>query len=410
MSYRAVPFAVLTLVLIALAPASGRADEDEPTFLDKKLSWWLAQLQEGKDAKTRRRGMLGVEQIGATRSRKVVPALVKALQEDKDPAIRAAAARAVGRAVAKAMDQARADKKDELPRFDSAREALTKALRTEKADAVREASATALGDIGSDARGAVGALALALKDKHTPTVRAAATALRRMGRDSRDAEAELLALLGDKKADTEARTEAAIALGQIKPDASGVLGVFKEVLGDEKADLRIRKAVAEAIGKIGKDASDATATLAIILVARDPTKATEDEKAARAALRLAAVTALDHFGTEARVAIPALIKAATDGEKVVRCLSMQILGRMGKELDSNRKEAVKALLKSTEDLNVEVCVAAIESLGALSADGLASEADGVVKKLDRILTRESRKAVLDAAQAARDKIRPKPKK
>src|SRR5262245_4031635 len=203
---------LLAGLLLGLAPAT-RA-EDEPTFLDKKLSYWLALLEEGKDVKARRKGILGLEQIGHDRSRKVVPALVRALREDKEPAVRAAAARAGGRAAAKALEQARADKKDELPRFDNLRDALGTALRTDKVESVREAAALALGDLGPDARSTVGALAQALKDKHPPVVKAAASALRRMGKDAREAQSELQQLLADKKADVEARQDAAVCLGQ----------------------------------------------------------------------------------------------------------------------------------------------------------------------------------------------------
>jgi HEAT repeat protein len=394
---RWIVFALLIVLILVLVP-SGRA-EDEPTFADRKLSAWLTDLHEGKDVKTRKRGVLAVELIGHERSRKVVPALVKALEEDKDPGVRAAAARAVGRSVAKALEQARADKKNELPRFDTARDALAKALRTEKAETVRAASATALGDIGPDARGAVGSLASALKDKHLPTLKAAATALRRMGKDARDAQDELQTLLSDKKADTEARTDAAAALGQIKPTAIQSISAMREVLADAKVVLPIRRAVAEALGKMGRDASDATPTLADVLTAKD----------SHVDLRLAAVTAIDQFGTDGKAAIPALIKAAGDSDRFVRCLAMQVLGRMGRDLDTHRKDAVTALLKSAEDSNVEVSVAAIESLAALSADGLAGEADEVVKKLDSVIRREGRKAIREAAQTARDKIRPKKK-
>jgi HEAT repeat protein len=389
---------VALVILVAGQGATGR-DDDEPTFFDKKLSYWLKQLQEGKDARARRGGLLAVEQIGHARSRKVVPALVKAMREDKDEKVRAAAARAVGRAVAKAFEQARADKKDELPRFDDARDALASTLRTEKADPVREAAAAALGDIGPDARGAVGALAVALKDRHAATVRAAASALRRMGKDAKEAQAELQAVVGNSKEDLDARTEAAVALGLIDADVAQALPVMRKVVGDAKADTKLRKAVAEALGKWGKDAGDASATLGLVLV----TKTTPVE------LRTAAVTALSQFGAEAKEAIPALIRAVDDNDNVVRCLAMQTLGQLGRELGDHREKAVKAILKGTEASNIEVAVSAVETLGGLAPDGLGSEVDEVIKRLDAILKREGRKALREAAQAARDKIRP-PKK
>src|SRR4029078_10933922 len=67
------------LLLGALAAcvclAAARADdEDEPSFAGKKLSYWLSQLTEGKDAKDRQRGVIGVEQIGQHGRRKGGPA------------------------------------------------------------------------------------------------------------------------------------------------------------------------------------------------------------------------------------------------------------------------------------------------------------------------------------------------
>ncbi len=131
---RWIAFALWIVLILVLAPA-GRAEDDEPSFGERKLSAWLTDLHEGKDAKIRKRGVLAVELIGHDRSKKVVPALVKALQDDKDASVRAAAARAVGRSVAKAMEQSRVveARKTELPRFDSrARCHWPSALRTEQ--------------------------------------------------------------------------------------------------------------------------------------------------------------------------------------------------------------------------------------------------------------------------------------
>lgn len=401
---RSVTFLTLFVLMASMAPAR----EDEPTFLDKKLSYWLDLLENGKDTKARRRGVLAVEQIGHAGSRQVVPALVKASREDKDPLVRAAAVRAVGRAVARAMEQARSEKKEELPRLDFAREALATSLRTEKSDNVREAAALALGDLGTDARAAVGPLALALKDKHTPTVKAAAQSLRRLGKDARDAQVELQQLVADRKAEVEARVDAAICLGQIRPDITQALPVMREVIADEKVELAVRRALVESLGKLGKEGADATPTIAALIVARDvPSE-----------LRLAAVSTIDEFGVDAKQAIPALIKATADpaliktmgdNARFIRCLAMHALGRMGKELDRDRKEAVAALLRAMDDPSIEVSVSAIDTMGALAGEGLAGESDEVVKKLDQILLREGRKSVREAAQAARDRIRPSKK-
>jgi HEAT repeat protein len=418
--------AVLALTLGAIAPT--KADDDEPVYLTRKLSEWLDLLAKGKDAKDRERGVFGVEGVGHSRSRKVVPALVAALREDADPGVRAKAARATGRACAKALAQAREDKKDELPKFDSAREALETALRTDKSDAVREASAAALGDMGSDARGAAGALGLALKDAHAGTVAAAASALRRMGRDAREAESPLLALLADAGADDEVRTDAARALGQILADVPAAMKVMTAALADDKvpapkidekdkskeeverlrkealeaAQMKrtlLRRAVAESLGKWGKDAADASPALALMLI----------DKNSSEELRFSAITALEQFGPAAKAAVPALVKATADEDRTVRILAMQSLGRLHEVLEENRRPAIEAMLEATKDSSAEVCVCAAESLAALSATGLGEEKAKVLKRLEEVVKREGRKAIREAAQAARDKIEGKKK-
>lgn len=397
---------ILSVGVIIAAVAAARAQEIEPTFLDRKMSAWIDDVQNGKTVKERRRAILVLEQIGYAGSRKIMPPLVQAVREDKDEAVRAAAARAVGRAAAKALEQARADKKDELPRFDNARDALATAVRADKAEKVREAAALALGDLGYDARTAVGSLAAALKDKHKGTVNAAAAALKRIGREASEAQPELQVLLADKKADVEARVDAAVCLGQIRPDVPQALPGLKEALADEKADARIRRAVAEALGKLGKDAADATPALAAALIAKDSPPD----------LRLAAVGALDQFGAAGKDAIPALVKAVGDpalhkavGDDVrfLRCLGLHALGRMGDELRGQRKAVVAVVLKAMDDPNVEVCISAVETLGALGADGIGGEMKDVVKQLDALLKREGRKSIREAATATRDKLVPK---
>src|SRR5262249_32535741 len=137
-------------------------------------------LHDHKDAKERRRALVAMEVLGEKSPRKVVSALSKALREDKDESIREGAALKLGRTIRRAFAKARADKVEDLPRFDPGRDALSAAMRTDKVPRVREACAKALGEIGRDARAAVGALSLALKDKHPGTQAAAANALRLM--------------------------------------------------------------------------------------------------------------------------------------------------------------------------------------------------------------------------------------
>src|SRR5262249_45759176 len=154
--------------------------------------------------------VLALERVGVT-NKKVVPALVKAVRDDKNDRVRSSAARAVGRLVAKIIANAREDK-EEVPKFDNAISTLKEVLRSKAADKVRESAAIALGTIGPDARAAASDLSLTLKDKNADVVTASAVALRRMGEAAKDAASDLTTLLSNKKAPTLARTEAALAL------------------------------------------------------------------------------------------------------------------------------------------------------------------------------------------------------
>ncbi len=404
MSRRLLSIILFAGFVLCFAPLA-RGEDDEPTVNSKKLSYWLTLLESSKDEKDRRRSVTALELIGHYGSRKVTPALLKAAREDKEAVVRARAIRALGRTTAKALEKAREEKKDELPRTDQIRDTLITALRTEKDEAVREAAALALGDLGTEARGAVGTLATALKDKHPGTVKAAVQTLRRLGRDAREAQMELQGLLQDKSADLEARIDAAYCLGQIRPDVTQALPVLRPMLLDEKLDPQLRKTVVEAVGKLGKEGADAAAHLGTILSGADTTPD----------LRLAAAAALDQIGPDAKAAIPALIqsigdpkliKSMGDSARFIRCLSMHALGRMGKELQQDRKAAVEAILRATDDVNVEVCVTAWETLGAIGRANLGSELEAVNNKLETTLLREGRKSVREAVQATKDKLNP----
>ena len=386
----------LALLAIFTLVSLGRSqDEEEPKLLDIKLSDWIKRIDQGKTAKDRRRGILAVEQIGYSRSRQVIPALIKPLREDQEAEVRVAAARALGRAMAKANAEAREDKKEELPKFETAREALTTALRLDKEASVREAAAAALGDVGADARQAASALGVALQDKDVRVVRAAALALRRMGKDARDAARDLQTLLADKAADLEARLEAVVALGVIRDELTA-LNTFKDLVADPSADPRLRRAAAEAIGKWGKDGASAAVVFNAVLLSKQTPKEVKE----------AVLAALDAFGNEGRPAITGLLATLNDEERGLRCLAMQALAKLNRELGDSRKAVIQAVTKNLDDANSEVIVTALDTLGTLASEGLVGETETVLKRIDAVLAREGKKLLREAAQAAREKIRP----
>jgi HEAT repeat protein len=381
---------VAALVVFSLVRlASARAEEEDPVFQNRKLSEWLVMLQNDARPERRRAALIAVELIGPKRSRQVVGAILSALRDDKEEKIREGAAAALGRMSARARKE-----NNEAFKFDNIRDGLAIALKGDKSARVREAAALALGQLDSDARGAAGTLAGALKDTDRGTRRAAADALRRLGPAAVEALPELQQVLQDSSADQATRVQCALAIGRIgAPEALQALGAMKEVLADSKAPTDVRRAVCETLGLLGKDAAGAAPVLGQSLTA----------PGTDVSVRRAAAVALDEFGTDGRLAIASLKKALKDDDKFVRCHAMHALGQYGKDLGPHTRDVITALLQGMDDSVLEVRVAAIETLGILGAEGLGADSQAVLDRLTEA-TRDSTKAVSEAAAAALKRI------
>jgi HEAT repeat protein len=386
--------AVPALLVLALhAPA--RADDDDPTFQGKKLTEWLQMLQSDAKPERRRVAVFAVEQIGPRRSKKVLPALVMALRDDTEEQVRERAAGALGRIADKVVNST--ESSDSFP-FDALRDGLSTALRGDKSSRVRETAATSLGRLKGKAVGAVGALAAALKDTNPGTRTAAADSLRRLGPDAQEALPDLQQVLQDKTSDRLTRVQCALAIGRIgAPDALPALPALQAVLGDAKAPAEVRKASAEALAQLGKDAAPAAAALGQALT----TPGTD------LTIRREAAVALDAIGPDGKAALPALIQAFKDEDKFVRSHAMHAISRYGKDLGPEGKAAITGLLRGLDDDVLIVRVAAIETLGELGAEGLGADLKAVTDRLTDA-TRDTQKAVSEAATAALKKIQGMP--
>jgi HEAT repeat protein len=386
------PMRRIALLLVLLATtAAVRAEEDDPSLQGKKLSEWIALLQNGKTYTDRYKALLALQLIGPNRSRKVPSALIAAVRENSEEKIRAGAARVLGRFASKARED------EEVP-IDKIRDALAATLRADKVPAVRKAAATALGEMKGRAVGAVDVLALALKDSDAGTRTEAASALRQIGKNADDALPDLQATLKNAKLERLTRIHCARALGRIgAPSAVPAVPILKEVLADTKNDSELRRECAMALGEIGKDAADGVSALAAALTAKD----------SPVALRRAAAEALDLIGADARPALEALRSALKDNDQFVRSLSLHAISRMGKELGEDRKPAVVGILAAMDDNALEVRVAAIEALGNLGMEVLGEQSKDVVNKLTDA-TRDPRKAVGEAARVALKKLQGMP--
>jgi HEAT repeat protein len=377
----------LILVLLAFVPAA-RAEDDDPSYQGKKMTEWIALLQNGKTYTDRQKGLLALQLIGPRKSRKVTSALIAAVRENSEEKIRAGAARAIGRFAANARE-------DDDIALEKIRDALALALRTDKVPAVRKAAATALGEMKGRAVGAVDVLALALKDTDPGTRTEAASALRQLGKNADDALPDQQAALKNPKLERLTRIHCARALGLIK--VLSAVPSLKEVLADTKNDSELRRACAAALGDMGNQAAEAVPVLATVLTAKD----------SDVLLRRAAAEALDQMGVESRPALEALRTVLKDNDQFVRSLSLHAISHMGKELGDEREKTVRAIFVAMDDNALEVRVAAIEALGNLGADVLGEQTKDAVNRLTDA-ARDPQKAVSEAAKVALKKLQGMP--
>jgi len=156
-------------------------------------------------------------------------ALLKLAEQDADPLVRVAAARAVG-----GVD----------PRSEKAVPLLVEALN-DKAGRVRKKAAESLGDLGPGARSAVDALVKAVKDSDPTVSWAAIDALGQIGPDAEPAVPALVEALKD----ASTRGAAVDALGQIGGKARAAIPALEEVLKGD--DVSVRWAAAAALVRIG---------------------------------------------------------------------------------------------------------------------------------------------------------------
>src|SRR5262249_32513123 len=149
-------------------------------------------------------GLIGPPAAGA------VPALLKLAEQDADPLVRIAAAKAVAN-----ID----------PKNEKALPILVAALK-DKTGKVRKRAAEGIGDLGPTAKPAFNALVKAAKDSGPAVSWAAVDALGQIGPDAEPAVPTLIEAL--KKANT--RGAAADALGQIGPKAQAAVSALEAVL------------------------------------------------------------------------------------------------------------------------------------------------------------------------------------
>jgi HEAT repeat protein len=194
-------------------------------------------------------------------ARPAVPALIRALEDDDDPMVRAYAAWALGdvgrrdKAAIAALTRALKDKDGfvgtaaiyALIRSDT--QAAVKALKQDASSEVRALAAEALGDLGKGDKAAVAALAEALKDQDFSVRERAAEALGKAGRWDPTAIAVLTAALAD--IDLRVQLHAAFSLCQTAQKDNRAIAVLTAALTG-KEDPEARGQAAYYLARLGQ--------------------------------------------------------------------------------------------------------------------------------------------------------------
>jgi HEAT repeat protein len=162
---------------------------------------------------------------------------------------------------------------------------------------VRRKSAEALGEIGGDAKAAVGSLIQTLHDREANVAIVSALALRKIEKHDHGEVLVLDSLL--KGADDEVRGGATWALGEFGEDAAKAVPALTVIL-DEKGE--VVGLAARTLGLIGKPARGAIPKLIGLL------------DSANQQTVMFVAEALGHFGEDAKAAIPKLVTLAENRE------------------------------------------------------------------------------------------------
>jgi len=246
----------------------------------------------------------------------VVPALIKALEDD-DSEVRKRAAWAIG--------QIGPGAKDAVP-------ALIEAFRDENT-VVRWNAVEALKHIGAEA---VPTLIETLKGDNATVRWYTVEALEQIGPGAKDAVVTLMEALNNRNEDERVRFSAVRALGKIGPGAKDAVVTLIDALNNRNGDERVRWSAGWALGQIGPDARDAVPSLI---------EAFSDE--GKCNYRWTITEALGKIGLDA---VPALIEALKDDGERVRWNAAEALGYVGPDA----KEAVLPLIEALMDDNKNV--------------------------------------------------------
>jgi hypothetical protein len=229
------------ILILSLALAAGPAfaadpPADDPVHQGKKLSEWIKQLQDDKDAEARGDAAHAIGVMGR-KAKAAVPALTKALK-DKDEDVRDWACYA--------LSNMGADGKEALP-------GLEELLLNDKVKHVRRAAAVAIGSMHAEGKAAVPSLRKTLKDPDPWMRHFSAVALGAVGEGAKDAVPDLVKAFGDDE--YVVQKSAVEAVGDIGPAAKEAVPALIKVWKDPEEYKLLRQAAATSIKQIDPEAA-----------------------------------------------------------------------------------------------------------------------------------------------------------
>jgi HEAT repeat protein len=371
----------------------------EDANVRRQISVTLREIKEGvvpalikalKDEKRNvRRGAAETMWMMERRAEEAVPALIEAL-EDEDVNVRQAACASIAmlgpRAKAAVPVLCEKLKKGDAglsvyaigafqqmgPQAKDAVPALCAALKNRTGSAMD--AALALGEIGPEAKEAVPALADLL---HNGTRLHRLVAARSLWRITQSKEAMAFLIQEVQDNTNPYRGHAANFLGKFGPAARDAVPALVKALAEDKSDDLFK--ILDALQEIGSDDKVVVPSVVMILKHQD------------SSLRAHAAHKLATIGPSAE-ALPALLESLADSDHLVRFWTVRALGKLGPAAKSAVPVLIETLNREREDGSMVGCIAV--TLGQIGPDARAA-----VPSLKEMLVRRDASISTSAALA-----------
>jgi HEAT repeat protein len=295
-----------------------------PAFLGRQTVAWSRELSDSQPA-VRRSAAFALGRIGSG-ALTAAPELANSLR-DPDSGVRAMSAEALG-------DIVLALHGGGLSVWEAAGPTLEKALAEDSDPRVRAAAAYALGAFGERAAALAAALRTALHDPDPRVRRSAARALGRLGEAAAEAVKDLCELLKDPE--MLVRRDAVTALGSVgSPTARPAVRPLLDLLKRESDGVVRRAALDKLVGLVGPDDRTAATELYPLLKGDDPDAA-----------RSAAFVLANIGGHDAAPALPVLQKTLREDDEQSQALAAAALASLGPEAAPAVLDLARVLTRS----------------------------------------------------------------